>query len=162
MLEQASYEELEDVLTVARSSIDSLSVDIDNFELEVGIGTPAGLMWAHRGQFEYSQQILMKIYTLIKGTNPPDPASRSSTELNLANVMAAMGRNDEALEWQYLSLESARLAAKQACPVPRPGPVLCQNIGRTLVYQGRYQEAHVWLDYAENSFADSSNDAMLA
>lgn len=149
-------------MTVADSSFCLLSPEIRDSELEAGITTPAGLMWAHRGQFERSEELLKKTYTLQTGVNPPDPASLSGTELNLANVITARGRYDEILEWQHASLESARLAAKKTCPAPRPGGVLCQNIGRTLVYLGRHQEAHVWLGYAIREFTESSNGAMLA
>ena len=149
-------------MTVANSSIDSLSIEVRDLELEADIYTPAGLMWAHGGKFEHSEELLRKMYNLKKGIDPPDSASLSTAELNLANVMTAMGRYDEALGWQHLSLESARLAAKKTCSAPRPGPVLCQNIGRTLVYQGRHQEAHVWLGYAIRDFMNSSNGAMLA
>ena len=119
---------------MANSAFATLEVEAKDATLEADIGTPAGLMWAHRGQFGRSEGILMKTYSVQCKLVRPDPSSHSGTELNLANVMTARGMYEEALDWQYKPIENARLAAQETHVAPRPGAVLCQNIGRTLIH----------------------------
>lgn len=119
-------------------------------------------MWAHQGFFEKAEPFLREAYSLRLGIVPQSLLSVSWNEVNLGNIIGSMGRYEESLEFQLSALRHRQISAGEISMAMREHAVLYQNIGRSMFWVGRYQEAHIWCHMAISLLPESQNWGMLA
>lgn len=158
MTEIASFTELEDVAQVAKEAFDSLDPINKHPELHAFCFNLFGVMWAHRGQFQKSKPNLLQALDIRTNQVPVNLDSLSWANTDLGNCVSSMNENEEALVLheaaEKLRIQDGRLSEATA--------VGNQNIGRTLYFFGRFEEAHARLSQALLQLADSENWGMVA
>jgi tetratricopeptide (TPR) repeat protein len=158
MTEIASFTELEDLAEVGMQAFKELDSEQQAPELLAQICKLLGVMWAHRGQFRKSVGYLTQAHEIVTEQKPENIGEKSWANTNLGNCISSLNRYDEALGLH----EKAEMFRIKDGHLSEPGAIDNQNIGRTLQFLGRLEEAKVRLNKALKQFASSENFAMIA
>lgn len=158
MTEIASFTELEDVARMSIEAFNSLDHLQQDPELHAFCFNLSGVMWAHRGQFQKSKSNLLQSLDIRTNQVPVNLDSLSWANTDLGNCISSLNEYAEALilheRAEKIRIEDGRLSDATA--------VGNQNIGRTLYFLGRFEEAHARLNQAMSQLAGSENWGMVA
>lgn len=158
MTEIASFVELEDIAEVGMQAFKALDEEKQDPELLAQFSKLLGVMWAHRGQFRNSEGYLKQVLSILMTQKEENLGEESWANTNLANCISSLNRYDEALvlhkEAERLRIENEQLSEAAA--------VDNQNIGRTLRFLGRFEEAQSRLKQTLKQLTGSKNWAMIA
>ncbi|KAJ3535232.1 hypothetical protein NM208_g7220 [Fusarium decemcellulare] len=162
LVETADYTELEDFVTVALESFQSLPEceKARGHRVYSRILGTTGLLWGHRGFFSRAIPFVRECNKLESEREVKDWSRLSWTEVNLGNVLASASEYCEALEWELKALETRKKIADNESI--KPNSVVQQNIGRCYTFLDRFDQAGARLQSAAKEFEDSQNWAMLA
>ncbi|KUJ17107.1 uncharacterized protein LY89DRAFT_782305 [Mollisia scopiformis] len=175
MMEIASFTELEDVAAVATQAFKALDTQKQDSELSAKLSNLSGVMWAHRGQFRKSEEYLKRALAIRTEQKPDNLDEKSWAYTDLGNCVSSLNRHDEALRLHEKAEELRRLSTDQLADrftslelriedgrLSESTAVGNQNIGRTLRFLGRLEDAHARLKLAMGQLKVSENFAMIA
>jgi tetratricopeptide (TPR) repeat protein len=150
------------VLHVAKCAFHKLETEEQDQYLLADIYASTGLLWAHKGFFDRAEPIQTKANAIRACAVPLDHLELSWTEVNMANLMASNGKNQDSLDWQIKALRNRQTAAGDNYAAIKFQGILYQNLGRCKFLLGLFQEAHVWCTMAIAHLLEAKNWAMVA
>lgn len=159
LIETASYFEVTELLTVARSSFRQLSASDQQAGtvLLCEILNVTGIVSGPTGHFTRGLLHLRHAERLLGQDMGQNQAIRSRIEINMGNALATTGQLEEGLQYQLRALRT-----KEQAGIGDGIDLVQQNIARNLFYLGRFEEAREQINIALAEFKNSQNWAMLA
>lgn len=141
LLESTSFTELEDTLEVSKLAYDLLEPQDQDKVLLLKILQSTSLMWAHRGSFVRCESDMTQAHTMRCSLEPVNHSELAWSYTDIGNVVAAVGRPEEALELHLKSLEARET---EGSGDPAALGISYQNLARSFYMVGRYAEAQEW------------------
>ena len=162
LLEEASYEEMEDLAPIMRPAYDLLPPEDRDDILLADILELTGLHWTYRGFFRLAEPLQRQAYEIKRDLDPFNPMELCWGENNIGNLLGSMGQYDECIQAQLRALRYRQISLTNENTGTKPLAVFLRNAGRPLLFAGRYLEAHIMCHMAKDIFMGSQNWAGLA